>query len=322
MKIDAVITWVNGNDPLHREKRQKYASKDTLEASDKGGDARYSDLGEIFWCVASLNRFAPWLNKIYIVTDNQDPNLEGFVLANFPEGHIPMEIVDHTVIFKDYEQFLPTFNSISIETMTWRIPGLSDRFIEFNDDLMLLNPVFPEDFFTEDGKVVCYGEWSSVIWDRFTRLLKGRSAGQRKVTTKESHMNGAALTGRSLFYIRPAHCQKALRRDVYDEYFKNNPGKLLENVQYRFRDVRQFTPQVMHYMTLYKHGLCDIRSARNKCFFMQPNGDSAYFRKKFMQLKNFMGKFACFNSIDQADDKQLNDLIAWIEKKLTIVFNK
>mgnify|MGYP003302698541 CR=1 FL=1 len=152
--IDAVITWVDGKDPRHREKRMKYASAGQLKSDDKAGETRYADLGEIFWCVASLNRYAPWLNKIYIVTDEQDPGLDAFLERNFPEGYIPVEIVDHKVLFKGYEDCLPTFNSVSIESMTWRIPGLSDRFLEFNDDLMLLAPVAPEDFFLPDGTPV------------------------------------------------------------------------------------------------------------------------------------------------------------------------
>lgn len=76
MKIDAVITWVDGDDPAHKAKRMKYASSEVLGAADKAADTRFSDLGEIFWCVASLNRFAPWLNRIYIVTDAQDPGLD------------------------------------------------------------------------------------------------------------------------------------------------------------------------------------------------------------------------------------------------------
>ena len=36
MKIDAVITWVDGNDPVHRQKRNSLASPDMLKADDVG----------------------------------------------------------------------------------------------------------------------------------------------------------------------------------------------------------------------------------------------------------------------------------------------
>ena len=129
MKIDAVITWVDGDDPRHRAKREQYGNRRMLSQNDVAGNTRYASLGEIFYCVASLNRYAPWLNKIYIVTDEQNPMLDEWLANHFPEGTIPMEIVDHKVIFRGYEEFLPTFNSISIESMTWRIPGLSEHYI-------------------------------------------------------------------------------------------------------------------------------------------------------------------------------------------------
>ena len=321
MKIDAVITWVDGDDPAHKAKRMKYASSEVLGAADKAADTRFSDLGEIFWCVASLNRFAPWLNRIYIVTDAQDPGLDEFISSHFPT-HIPMEIVDHKVIFRGYEQYLPVFNSISIETMTWRIPGLSDCFIEFNDDLMLLKPVSPEDFFTPDGRPVCYGSWSSIVLDRFTRLFKRKTGGQRMVTTKGSHMNGAARTGARFRYLRPAHCQKALRRDFYEAYFAEYPEDLLSNISYRFRDAEQFTPQVTQYMTLHQKGKCIVRPADKELFFFQPKEKEGYFEKKMRRLEEFEGHFACFNSIDLASESQRKELVGWVERKVDVRLHK
>ena len=161
-KIDAVITWVDGDDPRHRAKRQRFGTQKHFAEENVAGDTRFSNLGEIFYCVASINRFAPWINKIFIVTDEQNPNLEPFLEQHFPQGYIPIEIVDHKTIFRGYEHYLPTFNSISIESMTWRIPGLSDKFIEFNDDFVLCAPVTPADFFAGENKLVCYAQKKSL----------------------------------------------------------------------------------------------------------------------------------------------------------------
>lgn len=322
MKIDAVITWVNGNDPLHRIKRTKYCSPLSLMSEDKAGDTRFADCGEIFWCVASINRFAPWINHIYIVTDEQDPQLYGFLRNNFPGGGIPLSIVDHKVLFRGYEEYLPTFNSISLESMTWRIPGLSDRFIEFNDDLMLLRPVYPEDFFTSDGKVICYGSKTSLVWDRFTRLLKRIRRGEIKVTTKGTQINGARLAGHNFIYFRMAHSQKALSRDFYEGYFSSHPSELVRNITYRFRDVEQFSPQVLQYMLLYDAGLCELRNPKGELYFFQPKPKVGYFRRKMEQLRRFKGRFACFNSVDLASDDERAELIVWIEQLLDIRFQK
>lgn len=318
MKIDAVITWVDGDDPAHKVKRFRYGPEKIFKIDDVAGNTRFSNLGEIFWCVASLNRFAPWLNRIYVVTDGQDPGLGPFLESNFPEGHIPVEVVDHTIIFRGYEKYLPTFNSISLETVTWRIPGLSEHFIEFNDDLMLLRPVSPEDFFTADGKVICYGSRSLVFWDRFTRMFKRDRDGMKRVTTKGSHMNGAERAGHRLWYIRPAHCQKALKRDFYEDWFAAHPEEMDRNISYRFRHADQFTSQVLQYMSLYDAGQCELRSARGELFFFQPKGSDGYFEKKMDLLSRFEGRFACFNSLDMASEQELQRLRSWIAGRLDI----
>lgn len=43
---------------------------------------------------------------------------------------------------------LPTFSSPSIETHIHRIPGLSQKFIYLNDDVMFGKDVWPDDFYS------------------------------------------------------------------------------------------------------------------------------------------------------------------------------
>ena len=73
--IDAVIAWVDGNDPVHKKKRHEYAGVKELSNDEVGGDIRFTSVGEIRFCVASLLRFAQFIRKIFIVTDGQDPGL-------------------------------------------------------------------------------------------------------------------------------------------------------------------------------------------------------------------------------------------------------
>ena len=56
-------------------------------------------------------------------------------------------LVSHSQIFRN-QSHLPTFNSVAIETHLHRIPGLSRRFIYFNDDFAFQAPVSLEDFWT------------------------------------------------------------------------------------------------------------------------------------------------------------------------------
>lgn len=305
MKIDAVITWVDGDDPKHKEKREKYGSKDIFNKQDIGGATRFANLGEIYWCVVSLNRFAPWLNKIYIVTDGQDPKIEDYIKELFPNGYIPMEIVDHKIIFRGYEEYLPTFNSVSLETMTWRIPGLSDCFIEFNDDLMLASPVLPEDFFTADGKPILYAKKKNLIVEKFKRLYRYCKEGKgssKKVVFKELMMNAAMIAKTSEYhYFRLKHTPKSLRRDFYEKYFAEHPDLMIRNIKHRFRSLEQYTPQELQYLVLYKNGECLQLDPDGFLFYMQPKSRKNYVLKKLAKLDEMKNcKFLCFNSIDLA----------------------
>ena len=81
---------------------------------------------------------APWVHKIYVVTDNQTP-----YWLNTDDEKIAA--VDHADFIP--EKYLPLFNSCAIECNVHRIPGLSDTFVYFNDDMYLNAPVREEDFF-------------------------------------------------------------------------------------------------------------------------------------------------------------------------------
>lgn len=317
MTIDAVITWVDGDDPRHRVKRLQYGGQELRENEDIAGSTRFSNLGEIYHCIASLNRFAPWLHKIYIVTDEQDPQVDTFLDKHFPGRHIPVEVIDHKVIFRGYEQYLPTFNSIAIETMTWRIPGLSEHFIEFNDDLLLASPVSPEDFFLPDGSSVCYATWCSMLWTKLTRLLKPQKNGQKRVTFKGSMYNAAVIANRHFSFLKLAHTPKALRKSSYEQYFSVHPDHMLKNIGHRFRHAEQFTSQELQYLLLESEGKVQIQPVDECLFFLQPKGRKGYVGKKMnrlLQMKNC--KFCCFNSLDKATVEEREQITAWINKRI------
>ena len=318
MKIDAVITWVDGDDPVHKEKRRKYGHPSLFQVNDIAGSTRYTSVGEIFWCVASLNRFAPWINRIFIVTDAQDPCLGDFIARNFPDGSIPMQIVDHRDIFKGYEEYLPTFNSISIESMTWRIPGLSDHFIELNDDMMLVSPVSPDDFFTSDGKTVCYADRYSMPWTKITRMLKKNDHGHVPVTFKGLMYNAARIAGERCVFYKIDHTPRALRRDVYEEIFTKDNALLVRNIRHRFREADQFCSEVLQYMILKRRGSCIRKPVQDNLLYLIPKDKPGYIDRKLSMLNQGKYLFCCFNSIDKASCDDLQKIRKWVSTRLNI----
>ena len=98
------------------------------------------------------------IRNIYLVTDGQDPGLDEEIKSRFPEKAGCLKIVDHKEIFRDYERYLPTFNSSSIHSMIWRIKDLSERFVYLNDDQILIREHREEDWFT-GNRPVLMGRW-------------------------------------------------------------------------------------------------------------------------------------------------------------------
>ena len=79
-EIDVVITWVNGSDLSFNRKLAKHykefqASRGVRGASTKEIDPkRFLDSEELRFCLRSIEKFAPWVRMVYIVTNGQQPH--------------------------------------------------------------------------------------------------------------------------------------------------------------------------------------------------------------------------------------------------------
>src|SRR4030043_253137 len=153
--VDAVVTWVNGNEPVHRAKRLLYSQNAEQNVADFAlTDWRFIDAGEVRYSIYSIRKFTPWIRNIYLVTDNQQPAW----LTEDLQKRLNVKTIDHTIIFHDHLDCLPTFNNMSIGFLLFRIPGLANRYITFNDDNFIITPVTIDDFFIEN-KPVIRGKW-------------------------------------------------------------------------------------------------------------------------------------------------------------------
>src|SRR5689334_13268239 len=109
--VDAVITWVDGNDKAHAEKLARHCLKLNIKRPDEAAPIRYNQCGEIDYCLASLLHFAPWLRTIFIVTDGQTPA----IIKRMSQGAFAdkIKVIDHREVFQGLENCMPTFNSLA-----------------------------------------------------------------------------------------------------------------------------------------------------------------------------------------------------------------
>lgn len=245
--IDVVITWVDGNDPSYRKSKYRILQQEpaTQEAQLVTGrdDTRFLDNGELRFCIVSIRIFAPWIRRIYLVTDNQTPAF----LSKKIMDTLNISVVDHKDIFKDYTDILPTFNNRTIETALWRIPGISERFIYFNDDFILTRDVSPEDFYSGD-KVILRGEWNSFINYSPLRLKLNDyfSLFMRKIgVTRSMHLLQQILSAKYAGfmdkYYRAPHVPHPIRKSTLETYFERHPEHFSRNISYKIRNKNQFS---------------------------------------------------------------------------------
>lgn len=134
MNIDFVITWVDGSDPAWLAEKAKYSPTKNNDSRIQ----RYREWNNLHYWFRGVEKFAPWVHKIYFVTYGHYP-------AWLNLDHPQLEIIKHT----DYipAEYLPTFSSRAIDMNLHRIKNLSEHFVYFNDDMFLTAPVEKKDFF-------------------------------------------------------------------------------------------------------------------------------------------------------------------------------
>lgn len=321
LPLDAVISWVDGHDPVFRKKRDGYLTgrhEDRYE--DIAGNERYISLGEIYFCIASIIRFAPFIKRIFIVTDGQNPHADRFVRQCFPESDVQIRIIDHKEIFKGYERYLPVFNSLSIETMLYRIPGLSEYFVYFNDDVFLSAPVSITDFVI-DGKPVVYGYWHLTFTAWLCREL-GRIRKHAPFTFRDSMLNAALILGGKARhrFIRIQHTPHVLRRSVCERFYAAHPELLDRNLRHRFRDKEQFNPQTMFHTMMLFRGESILKSAKRIHLYIDTRpgriDDTCRILPDLLDAGDV--KFCCLNSYDWASDEQKKVIARILADRLAI----
>lgn len=192
--IDIVMIWVDGNDPDWQKELLKYSPNNT---GDKRIN-RFRDWDNLKYWFRGIEKFAPWVHKIHFVTCGHYPE---WLNMNSPKLHF----IKHS----DYipEEYLPTFNSHTIELNLHRIEGLSEQFIYFNDDIFLLAPIKKERFFKK--KLPCdMGVHTAIMCNEIGHIT------YNNIETINRHFN-----------------KKDIIREHFFKYFNFRYGKeLLKNI--------------------------------------------------------------------------------------------
>ena len=302
-KIDIVIPWVDPTDPIWVEDKNKFSTSN----HDDNREIRYRDWDNLKYVFRSIEQFAPWVNKVHFITYGHLPE---WLNADCPK----LNIVYH----EDYipEKYLPTFNSHTIELNLNRIESLSEQFIYFNDDIFLLKPVKPSDFF-KNGKPRDVNIPSLVIpsFVTFSPNVFNSVAVINKYFDKHQIIKHNPLkyfnfkygligfircimffpwpyyTG---FYVH--HLSNSYLKSTLDEVWERESELLDESCSHRFRNHNDVNQYVFRFWQLASDTF--FPGTINGKFFKVGNNNEKLLR----YIRKQKGKMICINDGDQIDD--------------------
>lgn len=314
--VDIIIAWVDGNDPKLRNKRLEF-----MGAGDHRGaePTRFESCEEIYFCLRSLRKYAEWANRIFIVTDQQRPR--SLTLLE-DEDHVFFEkirIVDHREIFEGFFEFLPTFNSIGIGSMLWRISGLSERFVYFNDDVILCSKTEVEDFFRGSEPIYrgqWIGSWYEAIWLLKNLIwgLSGKPTTCRRASFKDAQFLASKKVAGRRRFLSMGHTPHPAQVSTFRMMFAEKESTWRGNLIDRFRAFNQFSAfaAARSYDLRRGHGV--VKKELSLVFLRGEADSDSRVLDKCKMMENGTYLFACLNGLDQLSEELREKVLTSVKK--------
>ena len=220
--IDVVYTWVDSEDPAWRGSMQEWAKQQDVHLDSACNEQRYVNRDELRYSLRSVTLYAPFVRNIFLVTAGHCPRW-------LNRTHDNVHVITHGEIFPSADD-LPTFNSHAIETCLHRIPGLSENFLYFNDDVFLKCETTLSTYFTKMG----------LIKSRFSKTASVplTRPDMTSTPTDWASYNAAILIGRDFgirFDRKMQHIPMAMKRSVLHEIEHRYADLVAETRGARFR---------------------------------------------------------------------------------------
>lgn len=264
-KIDFVIPWVNGGDLEWQKEKEKYWIKEGNTPFLDGNQAsRFRDWDNLRYWFRGVEKFTPWVNKIYFVTCGHIPEW-------LNTHHPKLEVINH----KDYipKEYLPVFQANPIELNFHRITSLEEHFVYFNDDMFVISPMEKKDFFvnglprematmyllTNDGKEDTFqymlfrmmGEVNQQF-DLHDSIKKNPFKWFNPIYKKYLLNNFLLYRFHNVSGLYTPHVPSSLRKSTMMEVWENIPNSMVETCKHRFRNPRDITQYIFRYWEIMK----------------------------------------------------------------------
>lgn len=201
--MDAVITYVNGSDPVWQQSYRQYIGTSAVTK-------HFRDWGTLKYLLRGIETHLPFIRKVHLVVSGE---------SQIPEWADRENL--HIVLHEDIipHEFLPVFNSTAIEMFLHRIDGLDEEVLYFNDDFFPVSDCRAEDFF-EDGKAFI----------RFSRHIFAGNMYKKHVRNSDRLARRAAGVAPSPVFLRPQHTCYPMLRSESERLFAAVSQEILSSV--------------------------------------------------------------------------------------------
>jgi len=222
-EIDVVYIWCDTINPDYIRSRKKYSQQYKLNSYW----SPTRDHWEILHSIKSVRKNMSWVRNIFICSPRwhrvQDLDTEKY----------NVHYVDNQEIL--WEENCPNFNSHSLELFTYKIPNLSEYFIQCNDDFFVNQNTLLDDFYSfEKLKIKYYYENILVLW---------------KVLSKQTKKNIKDITWDS-YYFWPAHTPRMFYRNDLKDIIKkyNTSCEYTKRAKFRTKEDFQLVYMYWYYL--------------------------------------------------------------------------
>lgn len=227
-KVDLVVTWVDGSRPdwveQYNTTREREVGDRVMKKERFTNDEPNLDIQT---CLESARKFAPWLNRIFLITHRpqvpENVDLTGVKVVHHDE-FIPKER-------------LPLFNSHAIEAHLHLIPGLAEHFIYTNDDMYFGQPVARYHFFDSDqSPTVDFTTWPVKLYRLFTD--------QGGCVSAHYNLSNLVSKNSTFFTFVHTHTMYPLTKTLMSKAASKWPSVWERTAASRFRDIGIQIPPV------------------------------------------------------------------------------
>ena len=301
--IDLVYLWVDGNNPEWQAKRAAFLGIKTENSLTNSRS--YINNDELKYSLRSVERYAPWIRNIFILTDNQKPK---WLDISNPK----IKIIDQNNILPD--KSLPCFNSNVLEHFLYKIPNLSEHFLLSNDDMFLNRTVLPSTFFAVDGYPII--RLNQKPFRRFRWFLREKIFKKPHKLYSRALFNAAELVKNKfgVFYNGLPHhnVDSYLKSDclrVSEQIFKNEIDLMKMNHIRSSNDIQRV---IYSYVALAeKRGHLQYVSSKESLHVHIQK------ERHFEKLEKINPTFFCMNDTEYADENDRVRLKVWLNNRFS-----